>query len=143
VMTERGSRKQARVGVYEPEAIAVELAHLGPENHDIVDAVLAEQLGAENRRLQSFRHHQRALTRIGRAWANEILHRVQLAPYNLTADLDDDTEGRLRQTIPDTLATGLALRHDGANNAKAYRIHKKLGEPCPACSTTTAQVDFG
>ena len=37
---------------------------------------------------------------------------------------------------------GLELRERGANDAKTYRVHRKLGEPCYVCGTPIAQVDF-
>ena len=33
-------------------------------------------------------------------------------------------------------------RERGANDAKVYRVHKKLGEPCHVCGAPIAQVDF-
>ena len=30
----------------------------------------------------------------------------------------------------------------GANDAKTYRVHNKLGEPCARCGTPLARVDF-
>jgi formamidopyrimidine-DNA glycosylase len=40
------------------------------------------------------------------------------------------------------LERGLELRERGANDARTYRVHKKLGEPCYVCGTPIAQVDF-
>ena len=40
------------------------------------------------------------------------------------------------------LTRGLAARERGATDAKAYRVHRKLGEPCDVCGTPIAQVDF-
>ena len=40
------------------------------------------------------------------------------------------------------LARGLALRERGASDAKTYRVHHKLGEPCDVCGTPIQQVDF-
>ncbi len=45
-------------------------------------------------------------------------------------------------TIDETLTEGLALREKGVPDAKAYRIHRHLGEPCWVCGTPIAQVDF-
>ena len=44
--------------------------------------------------------------------------------------------------LRDELARGLELRLQGANDAATYRVHRKLGEPCPHCGTPLAQVDF-
>ena len=79
---------------------------------------------------------------IGRAWANEILHRAQLSPYALTKELGDDEVERLAEAIDAELARGLELRERGANDQRTYRVHRKLGEPCHVCGTPIAQVDF-
>ena len=142
VMTERGSRKQARVGLCLPDVVEAELAHLGP-GADSIDADLLEQLlQAEERRLHALLRDQRVLAGIGRAWANEILHRAELSPYALSTGLPRTDVERLADTIRETLADGLALREAGAADSKAYRIHGRLAEPCPECAEAIAQVDF-
>lgn len=142
VMTERGSRKQARVGLYRPAVIEAELSHLGPEA-DTVDADRLEGLlRAEGRRLHALLRDQRVLAGIGRAWANEILHRARLSPYALSTELPRTDIERLALTIRETLAEGLALREAGAADSKTYRIHGRLAEPCQDCATPIARVDF-
>jgi formamidopyrimidine-DNA glycosylase len=142
VLTEGGPKKRARVGLYRPDELEAELAHLGPEADGIETARLGEILRAEGRRLHPFLRDQRALAGIGRAWSNEILNRVRLSPFALTTELADEDVERLAATIRDTLAEGLELRLEGASDAKAYRVHNRLGEPCPNCGTPIARVDF-
>ncbi|MGH2844772.1 MAG: Fpg/Nei family DNA glycosylase, partial [Thermoleophilaceae bacterium] len=142
VLTEGGPKKRARVGLYRPEAIEAELAHLGPEASEIDAGRLGEILRGDSRRLHPFLRDQRLLTGIGRAWSNEILHRARLSPYALSTDLHDEEVVRLAETIHQTLAEGLELRLRGASDKKAYRIHNRLGEPCPACGAPIARVDF-
>jgi formamidopyrimidine-DNA glycosylase len=142
VLTEAGAKKRARVGLYRPEEIEAELAHLGPEAAEIGDEELAAILRREGRRAHAFLRDQRALAGIGRAWANEILHRARLSPYALSTELSDEEVARLGATIRSTLAEGLELRLAGASDAKAYRIHRRLGEPCPQCGAPIARVDF-
>jgi formamidopyrimidine-DNA glycosylase len=142
VLTEGGPKKRARVGVYRPEAIDVELGHLGPEAYQLGTEALKEILEAESRRLHALLRDQRALAGIGRAWANEILQRARLSPYALSTDLSDEEIRRLAAAIDEELARGLELREAGANDRKAYRIHNRLGEPCPDCGTPIAHVDF-
>jgi formamidopyrimidine-DNA glycosylase len=142
VLTEGGSRKQARVGLYRPDAIAAELAHLGPEAVGLDPERLRDILGAEPRRLHALLRDQRVIAGIGRAWANEILHLAQLSPYALSTELAPDEVERLSKAIDERLTEGLALREAGANDAKAYRIHDRLGQPCPRCGTPIARVDF-
>ena len=142
VLTEGGPKKRARVGVYRPEAIDLELGHLGPEAFELGAERLKEVLEAEPRRLHAFLRDQRSLAGIGRAWANEILQRAHLSPYALSTELSDEEISRLAAAIDEELARGLSLREAGANDRKAYRIHNRLGEPCPECGTPIARVDF-
>jgi formamidopyrimidine-DNA glycosylase len=142
VLTEGGPKKRARVGVYRPEAIEEELAHLGPEAFELGAERLSEVLTADSRRLHSLLRDQRSLAGIGRAWANEILHHARLSPYALSTELSADEVARLAEAIDSELARGLELRERGAGDRKAYRIHNRLGEPCPECGTPIARVDF-
>jgi formamidopyrimidine-DNA glycosylase len=142
VLTEGGPKKRAKVGLFRPDVLEAELAHLGPEALGLGPERLSEILAGDARRLHALLRDQRALAGIGRAWVNEILHRARLSPYALSTDLDREEVERLARTIDETLTEGLALREAGAKDAKAYRIHNRLGEPCPACGTPIARVDF-
>jgi formamidopyrimidine-DNA glycosylase len=142
ILTEGGPKKRARVGVYRPAELEEELAHLGPEAADITAVELTEIARRESRRLHPFLRDQRALAGIGRAWSNEILNRAKLSPYALTTDLSDEELDRLAATIRELLAHGLELRLAGAADKTAYRVHNRLGEPCPNCATPLERVDF-
>ena len=142
VLTEGGPKKRAKVGLYRPETIEEELAHLGPEAYGLGAERLAEILAADSRRLHAFLRDQRALAGIGRAWANEILHHARLSPYALSTDLTAEEVERLAAAIDEELGRGLELRERGASDRVAYRIHDRLGEPCPRCGTPIARVDF-
>jgi len=142
VLTEGGPKKRAKVGLYTPAAIEDELAHLGPEAYGLGAERLRKILNADARRLHAFLRDQRALAGIGRAWANEILLTAKLSPYALSTELDDEEVQRLATAIDEELARGLELRERGASDKSAYRIHNRLGEPCPVCGTPIARVDF-
>ena len=142
VLTEAGAKKRAKVGLYRPDELEAELAHLGPDALGLGPERLGEILRADSRRLHSFLRDQRSLTGIGRAWANEILLRAKLSPYALSTDLDEAEIERLAAAIDETLSEGLALRESGVADKKAYRIHNRLGEPCPVCSTPIERIDF-
>jgi formamidopyrimidine-DNA glycosylase len=142
VLTENAKKKRAGVWLLTPEGAAEELAHLGPEALGIGAERLGEILRRESRRLHALLRDQRALAGIGRAWANEILHTAKLSPYQLSTDLSDDEVERLAAAIDDELARGLELRERGADDAKTYRVHRRLGEPCHVCGMAIAQVDF-
>ena len=142
VLTEAGAKKRAKVGLYTPEAIEEELAHLGPEAYGLEPERLAEILASDSRRLHAFLRDQRLIAGIGRAWANEILNHAQLSPYALTTELSDAEVQRLSEAIDSELARGLALRERGVSDKKVYGVHNRLGEPCPRCGTPLARVDF-
>jgi formamidopyrimidine-DNA glycosylase len=142
VLTEGGPKKRAKVGLYTPTTMEEELAHLGPEAYQLGADRLAEILASDSRRLHAFLRDQRLLAGIGRAWANEILLTAGLSPYALTTELDPEEIARLAGAIDSELARGLELRERGASDKTAYRIHNRLGEPCPVCGTPIARVDF-
>jgi formamidopyrimidine-DNA glycosylase len=142
LLTEAGSKKRAGVWLLSPEAAAAEVAHLGPEALGLGRERLAAILAGDGRRLHSLLRDQRALAGIGRAWANEILHAARLSPFALSTQLDGDEVDRLAEAIDAELTRGLELRTRGAADARAYRVHKKLGEPYHRCGTPLAQVDY-
>jgi formamidopyrimidine-DNA glycosylase len=142
VLTEAGAKKRAGVWLLRPDALAAELAHLGPEADELDVAALEEILASDSRRLHSLLRDQRLIAGIGRAWANEILHAARLSPYALSTQLSAEEVARLAGAIHDELARGLELRLRGAGNAATYRVHDRLGEPCWRCGTPIARVDF-
>ncbi|HEV2711729.1 MAG TPA: DNA-formamidopyrimidine glycosylase family protein [Gaiellaceae bacterium] len=142
VLTEAGAKKRAGVWLLPPGEAEAELEHLGPEAYGIGAERLAEISARESRRLHSFLRDQRLLAGIGRAWANEILHRAQLSPYALTTELTPDEIDRLAAAIDSELERGLELRERGGSDDRTYRIHRKLGESCYVCGTPIGQVDF-
>jgi formamidopyrimidine-DNA glycosylase len=142
VLTEAGKKKRAGVWLLTPDAAAEELAHLGPEALGLGPARLTEIVHGESRRLHALLRNQHLIAGIGRAWANEILHTAKLSPYALSSDLDEEEIERLAAAIDSELERGLALREQGAADEKTYRVHRRLGEPCHACGTPIAQVDF-
>jgi len=141
-LTEAGSKRRAGVWLLRPEALREELAHLGPEADRLEVDDVARILASDSRRLHSLLRDQRLIAGIGRAWANEILWSAQLSPYALSTQVDEDETARLTAAIRDEMARGLELRLAGANDAKTYRVHNRLGEPCERCGTPLARVDF-
>ena len=138
----KGAKKRAGVWLLTPEAAAAELAHLGPEADQLTTEDVARILASDSRRLHSLLRDQRLIAGIGRAWANEILWSAQLSPYQLSTQVDAEETERLAQAIHDEMERGLELRLRGASDANTYRVHNKLGEPCPRCGTPIARVDF-
>jgi len=142
VLTEAGKKKRAGVWLLTPEGAEAELAHLGPEALGLGPEQLGEIVRRESRRLHALLRDQRLIAGIGRAWANEILHTARLSPYALSTDLGDEEVVRLAAAIDAELERGLELRERGASDEATYRVHRRLGQPCHACGTPLAQVDF-
>ena len=142
VLTEAGSKKRAGVWLESPEQTESELSHLGPEALGLGVEELRAILAGDNRRLHSLLRDQRALAGVGRAHANEILHRAQLSPFALSSKLDDEEIERLASAIEDDLARALELRLAGKGDKDVYVVHRRLGEPCPRCGDPLRQVDY-
>ena len=141
-LTEAGSKKRAGVWLLRPDAVQEELAHLGPEADTLSVEDVARILASDSRRLHSLLRDQRLVAGIGRAWANEILWSARLSPYALSTQIDEEETERLAVAIGEEMARGLELRLEGKGDAVVYRVHNKLGEPCPRCGTPIARVDF-
>jgi len=142
VLTEGGPKKRAGVWLLTPEAAEAELEHLGPEALGLGTERLGEILAEQPRRLHSLLRDQRAIAGIGRAWANEILHTAQLSPFAPAQGLSPGQVETLAEAIDSELERGLELRERGMKDARVYRVHDKLGEPCYVCGTPIARVDF-
>ncbi|MGZ4281571.1 MAG: DNA-formamidopyrimidine glycosylase family protein [Gaiellaceae bacterium] len=142
VLTEGGPKKRAGVWLLTPEAAEAELEHLGPEALGLGADRLGEILAEQPRRLHSLLRDQRVIAGIGRAWANEILHSAGLSPFAPAQGLSPGQVRSLADAMESELQRGLELRERGAKDAKVYRVHNKLGEPCHVCGTPIARVDF-
>jgi len=142
VLTEAGPKKRAGVWLESPEQTETELAHIGPEALGLGVAGLRQVLDGDNRRLHSLLRDQRALAGIGRAHANEILHRAQLSPFALSSKLGDEEIERLATSVDEDLERALALRETGKGDKDVYLVHRRLGEPCPRCEEALRQVDY-
>jgi formamidopyrimidine-DNA glycosylase len=142
VLTEAGKKKRAGVWLLTPEALELELAHLGPDALGLGPERLGEILGRERRQLHPLLRDQRALAGIGRAHANEILWLARLSPFKLSTDLSAEEVARLAAAIDDDLVRALALREAGKDDKDVYRIHGHFGEPCPLGHDTLRRVAF-
>jgi formamidopyrimidine-DNA glycosylase len=142
VLTEAGAKKRAGVWLLTRDAAEAELAHVGPEALGLGEERLGEILAEQPRRLHSLLRDQRVIAGIGRAWANEILHAAQLSPFATAQGLSPGQVSQLASAIDSELERGLDLRERGAKDAKVYRVHNKLREPCFVCGTPIEHVDF-
>src|SRR6478736_2601376 len=100
-MSEAGRKRRAGAWILTPEAVAEQLAHIGPEPLDPAfdTAALKAALEQHPHRLHAFLRDQRAIAGIGRAYANEILHAARLSPYANGASLTPEQLERLHAAI--------------------------------------------
>jgi formamidopyrimidine-DNA glycosylase len=142
VLTEAGKKKRAGVWLVTPERLEADLGHLGPDALELDVAALGEILARERRQLHPLLRDQRALAGIGRAHANEILLRARLSPFKASTELSDEETERLATAMHEDLERALELRLRGKGDKAVYRIHDRLGEPCPQCGDPIKRVDF-
>jgi formamidopyrimidine-DNA glycosylase len=142
VLTEAGKKKRAGVWLLTPQALAAELAHLGPDALGLGPQQLGEVLRRERRQLHPLLRDQRALTGIGRAHANEILWLARLSPFKLSPDLTDVEVEGLAAAIDEDLQRALELRRASKGDGAVYRVHGHFGEPCPRCGDMLRRVDY-
>jgi formamidopyrimidine-DNA glycosylase len=150
MMSESGHKRRAGVWLLRPDALAAELAHIGPEPLDsaFTPAALAETLQAHPHQLHAFLRDQRAIAGIGRAFANEILHAAMLSPYQRSATLPDAEVERLHAAITGVLGAAVQrlvpLSGNGLTTKadRGYVVHDRLGEPCPRCGEAIRRVSF-
>jgi formamidopyrimidine-DNA glycosylase len=142
VLTEGGKKKRAGVWLSTPEQLDEDLSHLGPDALELDATRLGEILGRERRQLHPLLRDQRAIAGIGRAHANEILLRARLSPFKASTELDGTEVETLAVAIREDLERALDLRERGKGDGDVYRVHNRLGEPCPQCGTPIARVDF-
>jgi formamidopyrimidine-DNA glycosylase len=142
MLTEAGKKKRAGVWLVTAAQLDEDLSHLGPDALEVDVGGLAEILGRERRQLHPLLRDQRAIAGIGRAHANEILHRARLSPFKSSTELSGDEIAGLATALHDDLERALELRERGKGDRDVYRVHNHLGEPCPVCGTPIAQVDY-
>jgi formamidopyrimidine-DNA glycosylase len=142
VLTEAGKKKRAGVWLTSPQHVQEALSHLGPDALELDEEALGEILSRERRQLHPLLRDQRVVAGIGRAHANEILHRARLSPFKLSAELSPEETERLAAAMHVDLERALELRIRGKGDRDVYRVHNHLGEPCPVCGTPIARVDY-
>ena len=142
ILTEGGKKKRAGVWLVTQAQLDDDLGHLGPDALGLDAAALGEILKRDRRQLHPLLRDQRAIAGIGRAHSNEILLRARLSPFKASTELSDEEIERLAAAMHEDLERALELREQGKGDSAVYRIHNRLGEPCPQCGTPIARVDF-
>jgi formamidopyrimidine-DNA glycosylase len=150
IVNERVTRKSVRVRLLPASELDEEFARLGPEPLDpSFDDAALEAVLARGGQLHTLLRDQRAILGIGRAYANEILHAAQLAPFAPADRLSAEERARLLVAIQTTLTDGIErFRPRGprmiakGKTPEVYDIHGHAGEACPRCGSEMQRVSF-
>jgi formamidopyrimidine-DNA glycosylase len=131
-------------------------ARLGVE--PLGDEFTAERLRAlaRGRRapVKAFLLDQTKIAGVGNIYADEALYRARIHPLRETGTLKRAQLAALRDAVVDALSAGLAaggatiddFRHaDGVMGAfqHEFLVHRREGEPCPACGATVRKMVVG
>ena len=151
LLTEAGTRKRASLHFVQGANTLVQFDRGGLE---IFDADVAQFELAMTRQRHTLK---RALTDptiisgIGNAYSDEILHRAQLSPLQMTDRLSADQWSILHESARSVLAewTDL-LRRESAQGfpekVTAFHdgmaVHGRYGKPCPRCSTPVQRIVY-
>ena len=142
VLTEAGSKKRAGVWLVTPERLEEDLAHLGPDALD-VDGVASARFSATSAgsfilcSATSGRWPASVARTRTKFSAGHTCRRSSRRPSSRTR-----RSSRLADTITRDLTEALQLREQGKGDKDVYRVHNRLGEPCPECGTPIARVDY-
>jgi formamidopyrimidine-DNA glycosylase len=151
VLTEAGSKRRASIHIVEGEAA---LNALDPGGIDVFSAdpvTFRARLTAENHTLKRALTDPRALSGIGNAYSDEILHAARLSPIALTHKLDDAQWQRLFLATRQTLQLWIERLQADARTAfpeqvTAFRpemaVHGRFGKPCPVCGQKVQRIRY-
>jgi formamidopyrimidine-DNA glycosylase len=151
LLTEMGARKRASLHVVRGrEALR---AH-DPGGIDVLAADLAgfrAALTRGNHTLKRALTDPRALSGIGNAYSDEILHRARLSPLRWTSRLTDDEVARLHEATRSTLREWIdRLRAEAGDRfpekVTAFHpqmaVHGRYRQPCPDCGAPVQRIVY-
>jgi len=151
VLTEAGKKRRASLFVLNGEEA---LRSIDPGGIDVLSANLDSfraALIAENQTLKRALADPRALSGIGNAYSDEILHAAQLSPLLLTQKLTPSQWDRLFNATQETLQLWIDRLQTETNgefpeNVTAFRrdmaVHGRYGKPCPVCGETVQRIRY-
>ena len=122
------------------------LEGLGPEpfSDEFAEIILD---GQDKRRLHTMLRDQRTVAGIGRGFADDILHRAQIAPFDPLSSLDEGRRRVLLETTHAVLEEALEQERKRTGGlppklGDRFAVHNRWGQPCPACGDTMRRVSY-
>lgn len=123
------------------------LAGLGPEPGSEAFAAFIRTSDSK-RHLTTDLRDQRVVSGIGRGWGDDILQRAHLSPFASLRSLKPEQREALITAATEVLDEALELerkRKGGLSESSLggrFKVHGKVGEPCPTCGTKLERVSF-
>jgi formamidopyrimidine-DNA glycosylase len=151
LLTEAGTKKRASLHIVQGEPAVQEQHRGGVEPLEISEAEFAAALKRENRTLKRALTDPRIFSGIGNAHSDEILFEAQLAPTQLTRNLDDEEVRRLYAQTRASLEQwiGILIAEAGADfpaKVTAFhprmKVHGRYGKPCVRCGAPIQRIVF-
>jgi len=148
--TEAGTQRRASLHLLADRAA---LDAMDPGGIDVLQAGLAAfstRLLAENHTLKRQLTDPRLFSGIGNAYSDEILHRAQLSPIQLSQSMTPEQVARLFEATRTVLAEWTGRLRDEAGDwpekVTAFHpqmaVHGRYGQPCPACGTPVQRIVY-
>jgi len=151
VLTEAGHKRRASLHLVRGDAA---LAAIDPGGIDVMSCDLdafRRALSAENHTLKRALTDPRAISGVGNAYSDEILHEAQLSPIAMTHKLTSQEWERLFDATRATLQRWIdKLSADAATGfperVTAFRsdmaAHGRFGQACPRCGTKIQRIRY-
>jgi len=140
-----------RLSIYlvtDPREIDI-VARLGPDplSPDFTLAQLKRSLERRSRTLKRFLTDQSAIAGIGNCFSDEILFESRLSPFALSTAIKPEETIRLytatKRVLQDAIVHLRALDRLPERKDRTFlRVHSRLDQPCPACSTPVKRVSY-
>jgi len=150
-LTEAGTKRRAALHVVRGQAA---LRALDPGGIDVMSvefAQFSERLKRENHTLKRALTDPHLFSGIGNAYSDEILHRAQLSPLAMSAQLSEIDSKRLFEATRAVLSEWIdRLRVEAASGfpekvtafREAMAVHGKFGQPCPVCGAPVQRIVY-
>ncbi|MHB8792211.1 MAG: DNA-formamidopyrimidine glycosylase [Thermoleophilia bacterium] len=129
---------------------------LGPEPLESVfnPKYLRQVLQGRSRPIKSLLLDQALVAGIGNIYADEALFGAGVMPTRPSGDLDDAEIRKLAKSIKATLKKAISLQGSSIDTYRdsegrkgsyqdIFQVHRRLGEPCPACGTRVEKIRLG
>lgn len=153
LLTEAGTERRAGVWVLRGDpATQAPLDELGPDAFALDADALAARLArggagtGGGSRLHTVLRDQRVLAGLGRRLANEVCHAARRSPFQPVGNLSAADVAEIAAALHDVLARELdderAAGEMRRGADRATRVHRRTGQPCPACGDEVREVAY-